>query len=88
MTISKESLEAILQAQRCQIDAWQRVVDCGRQYAMLKATGSIMEDGRRLIISFTRRKAMEDMLRDNMARAAEDAFAEDAIVGAELQNIK
>lgn len=88
MTTSKESLEAIIEAQRYQAGAWQKVVDCARTYAMMKATGSYMENGRRIIVNFSSVKDMEKMFSDNLHRAAEDAFAEDALVGAALQTVK
>ncbi len=88
VTTSKASLEAILQAQRYQAGAWQKVVDCGRKYAMMKATGSYMENGNRISLSRSDIKRYEEMFLENLARAAEDAFVEDAIVGATLQEVK
>lgn len=87
MPISKESLEEILQAQRFQSGAWAKVVDCSRQYAMMQATGSYMENGHRITVGFSDRGTMEKMFSDNLLRAARDAFIEDAMVGAALQTV-
>jgi hypothetical protein len=86
MTTSKETLEAIIKAQRYQAGAWQKVVDCARQYAMMKATGSYMENGSRHRINFSDKASMEKMFADTLLRAAEDAFVEDALVGGVLQS--
>jgi hypothetical protein len=88
MTVSPETLEKILQAQRFQGGAWQKVIDCGRQYAMMAATCSYMESDRRLSVGANDRKSYEDMFAKNLLTAARDAFIEDAMVGAEIQSAK
>jgi len=88
MTTSPETLEKILQAQLYQEGAWAKVTYHARQYAMMKATGSYMENGNRHRINFSEKVEMEKMFAGNLLRAAEDAFVEDALVGAELQGTK
>ena len=88
MTTSKETLEEIIQAQIFQAGAWRKVIDCSRQYAMMAATGSYMENGNRITTRFNDRADMENMFSENLLRAARDAFIEDALVGAALQNVK
>ena len=84
--ISKTDLEKILQAQRFQGGAWQKVIDCSRQYALMKTTGSYMENGNKVSISFSDRERYTEMFAGNLLRAAQDAFVEDALLGAEMQN--
>jgi hypothetical protein len=88
MTTSPKTLEKILQAQHWQAGAYQKVVDCARQYALMHATGAYMENGNRVTVGFSDRERMEKMFLDNMARAARDAFLEDAMVGIALQEAK
>jgi hypothetical protein len=88
MTTSPETLEKILQAQRFQAGAYKKVVECARQYGLMKATGSYMENGNRVTVCFSDRASMEKMFADNLTRAACDAFFEDAMVGAALQEAK
>lgn len=66
--------------------AWQRVIDTGRQYAQMRAHGSYMENGSCISVCFSSRDDMANMFRDNLLRAVEQAYAEDAIVGAALAN--
>jgi hypothetical protein len=88
MTVSPETLEALLQAQRYQTAAWQKVIDRARTYAMAVTTGSYIENGNRIGISHGERKRYEEMFGDNLLMAAKDAFFEDAMMGAATQNAK
>lgn len=88
MTVSAETLEKILQAQRFQGGAWQKVINCARQYAMMQATGTYMEGSHRLSVGASSRKEYEEMFAKNLLTAARDAFVEDAMVGAEIQSAK
>jgi hypothetical protein len=88
MTTSPKTREKILQAQHWQAGAYQKVVDCARQYALMQTTGSYLENGNRVSVCFSDRERMEKMFLDNMARAARDAFIEDAMVGVALQEAK
>lgn len=88
MTVSAETLEKILKAQRFQSGAWQKVIDSARQYAMLVSSGTYMENGNRIHIGHSERKRYENMFSENLLCAAQDAFIEDAMMGAEIQSAK
>jgi hypothetical protein len=55
---------------------------------MFQATGSYMENDHRCSVSFSDRESYENMFAGNLLRAARDAFVEDALVGAVLQQAK
>lgn len=88
MTVSVETLETILKAQRFQAGAWTKVVEQARTYAMFAATGSYMENNVRRTVSHSDKANYEKMFADYLLRAARDAFFEDALVGAALQQAK
>lgn len=43
--LDAETLETLLKAQRFQAGAWQKVIDCARQYAQMKTFGTYIEHG-------------------------------------------
>lgn len=43
--IDAKTLETILKAQRFQAGAWQKVIDCARQYAQMKTFGTYIDQG-------------------------------------------
>jgi hypothetical protein len=88
MSVSAETLEALLQAQRFQAGAWTKVIEKARAYGMFEATGSYMENGVRVHVSHSDRKPTEQYFADELFRAARAAFAEDALMGAALQSAK
>lgn len=83
----KEIVEALEKGRKLQRGAWLRVTEAARKYALLKAQGvEIDRNGCR--ISFSHRDAQDRMkyAGEELLRAAEEAFAEDALMGATLSN--
>lgn len=90
--LSKEQFEELVKklekAVAYQRGAWAKVEECGRKYAQMKVFGSYNENGSLIRVGYNDRKSYEEMFRDNLLRACEDAFQEDAQVGVEFhQNL-
>jgi hypothetical protein len=83
--ISDAVMSELLQAQKFQAGAWAKVIEKARQYAMMKSTGSYMENGNRITVSHADRERYAEMFADNLKWAACDAFLEDAMLGAAVQ---
>ena len=81
---SEETIKKLIEAQKYQAGAWQKVIDEGRAYAQMKTFGSYVEKERVITVCFSDRKKMEEMFRDNLLRACDDAFREDALMGGML----
>jgi hypothetical protein len=88
MTVSPETLEALLRAQRFQGGAWATVIEKARIYAMAEATGSYVENGNRIGISRGEKERYVQMFADNLLWAVRDAFFEDAMMGAAIQTAR
>jgi hypothetical protein len=73
------------EGRQMQTSAWDEVLREARQYAQVKLHTSYIENGR--VIQLNRRDsdAYVNMIRDNLLRACERAFLEDALMGATLQ---
>ena len=71
-------VEELRKSRATQRGAWQQVTDVGRQYAQMKAHGSYVENGRVITVSFSSRNDMAEMFKENLLRAVEQAYAEDA----------
>jgi hypothetical protein len=86
--INATDLEEILKVQRFQGGAYAKLIEKARQYAMMKTTGSYIENGNRITVSHGDRERYAEMFADNMRWAAVDAFVEDALVGAAMQSAR
>jgi hypothetical protein len=86
--INATDLEEIQKIQRFQAGAWQAVVDCARQYAMMEAFGSYIENGDKINVGYGDKKRYSDMYLENLKFAAQHAFAEDAMLGAAMQTAR
>ena len=86
MTISEDTLQQILQAQRFQSGAYKQLVENARQYAMMKTMGTYMENGKRISVGSSDRKYYEDLFLDKMKSAAENALFEDTMLGVAIQD--
>ena len=76
-----QAITNLKQAQAYQRGAWVKVQECGRQWAMVKAHGCYVERGNRISLSKRDQESYEEMFRENLLRAVQDAFIEDAITG-------
>jgi hypothetical protein len=86
--INPDDLEELQKIQRYQAGAWQQVVDCARQYAMMEAFGSYIENGNKINVSFSDKKRYAEMFIDNLKFAAQHAFAEDAMLGSAMHTAR
>lgn len=86
--VDSETLELLLKAQKCQTEAWQAVITIARQYQQMKLHGSYVErsiDGPYVIsVCGSEVERYTVMFHENMLRAIERAFLEDALVGQAL----
>jgi hypothetical protein len=80
LVISIENSESLKQ-QKFQVGAWTKVVDLAKQHAMMKLHGTYMECGSLVKISGSDRASYLSRIGDNLLRASEDAFLEDALTG-------
>jgi hypothetical protein len=71
--------------QQMQTSAWHEVHRCARQYVQMKLHCSYIENGRVVLRHPSEQKSYTDMFRDNLLRACERAFLEDALMGAAMQ---
>lgn len=79
--VIKQVVDEALKAQKYRNGAWLKVIDEGRKYAMMKATGKYIKGDSVISISFSDRESYIEMFRNNLLHAVEDAFVEDALVG-------
>lgn len=80
----KTIVEELSKQQKFQRGAWAKVNEIARQYAQMKLHGSYVENGSLHTISFSDRDRYTEMFKDNLLRAVEKAFLEDALTGALL----
>lgn len=86
--INPTDLEEPLKIQRFQAGGWQKVVECARQYAMMEAFGSYIDNGDKVTVGFHDRKRYSEMFIENLQFAATHAFAEDAMLGSAMFNAR
>ena len=88
--LDAETLETLLKAQRFQAGAWQKVIDCARQYAQMKTFGTYVDQGHGSVMSVSKsdQQSYLDMFSTNLQRAAVDALREDAFVGEAIATAK
>jgi hypothetical protein len=86
--VSAADLETLLAAQGSHTWYWRKVIEIARQYAMMEAHGSFIENGAVVTVGFHDRKQYSEMFKGNLLHAITDAFREDAILGITLSTIK
>lgn len=78
----EQIIAKLREGQQLQTAAWQEVQQFGRQYAQMTLHGSYLENGRCVTVCHSDRKRYAEHYRDEMLRACERAFLEDALMGA------
>ena len=79
--VIQQVVEQTLKAQKYRNGAWLKVIDEGRKYAMMKATGKYIERDSVISVGLSDRESYIEMFRNNLLHAVEDAFVEDALLG-------
>jgi hypothetical protein len=77
-------VEALQKNRSYQRGAWLLVTEAARKYAQMKAHGSYIDRGNSVTVCFSDRENMTKMYADEVLRAIERAYAEDALMGAAL----
>jgi len=86
---SPEELAVIVEALKMPVSyqqaAWQKVIEVGRNYAMMKAHGCYIENGRKMTGSGDPRPMIQ-YFEQNLLREVRNAFVEDALFGAAISD--
>jgi len=87
--ISAETLAELAKHVKYQNGAWAEVQRIARQYAMMKAHGRFIETNGELIeVNRASIEQYVEMFKENLLRAIERAFVEDALLGVALGEAK
>jgi hypothetical protein len=84
----KEVITELEKSRALQRGAWQRVIETGRKYAQLKATGTVIDadTGSLVSVSHSGQEARIRMYEQSLLQAVEQAYLEDAQMGATFSN--
>ena len=88
MLTDKELFTHLVKQRGHQTAAWDRVIAESRKLAQMKAHGSYDDDhGHAVTINFNERARWVAMFTENLLRAVDQAYAEDARMGATISSI-
>ncbi len=79
--VIQQVVDQALKAQKYRNGAWLKVIEEGRKYAMMKATGKYIKGDAVMQVGMHDRESYIEMFRSNLLHAVEDAFVEDALLG-------
>ena len=89
MAVNKETLEALIEAQKYQAGSWAWVIEEARKYAQLKAFGTFTDNnGHAVLVNFSNLKDYEEMFKNNLLSSVMQAYREDANMGVALATSK
>lgn len=88
MSIPKELLELLEQQLKYQRGAQVRLADLSRKYARMKMHGTYIDHhGCSCSVHFSEREPLTKQYADELLRQAEEAYAEDALVGKVISEV-
>ena len=79
--VIQQVVEQALKAQKYRNGAWLKVIEEGRQYAMMKTTGKYIKGDAVMHVGMHDQESYIEMFKNKLLYAVEDAFVEDALLG-------